>query len=475
MAALKPQTVMFGNPPSSAHKVSKSDLADWMQEFESLVAAGGGLSYINDSIANLDMRVGVVAGQYALVLNTEPEAGVYEHFGGDWVKRAEVPALFIESLAAAEALASKNAAAASAAAALISKNTSAGAAVEATSSAAIALAAAEASGAVHFVETKAQADAVWNSLPLDTVIEVMIDESHADQRTRYKVAVGSLEFLLVVGGMRPNLNLSELTDAAVARVNLDLGPTDTPTFGSLLIDGGVKFLKGVTGGGYGISFGRVGDNISISVTDRAGSFLWSRQISFDHAVNRWAIEGGLIVDGGSLDVSGWEFEKVVFERPDFGKTAGLCQNDAGLVSLRAPEDRAADRASIIFEESGPQADSPQAAMTREKGDARYQIATAPSVEASVNFNGTGTVAIRDSGGNIAGITDNGSGNYTVNFAVDLPDANYSPLVVAGSADGSRAASQVRNLTVSGFDIYINNHGNGLGVDPEWVSAVVITH
>lgn len=42
----------------------------------------------------------------------------------------------------------------------------------------------------------------------------------------------------------------------------------------------------------------------------------------------------------------------------------------------------------------------------------------------VNFNGTGTVAIRASG-NVSSITDNGTGNYTVNFTSAMPDANYS--------------------------------------------------
>ena len=41
----------------------------------------------------------------------------------------------------------------------------------------------------------------------------------------------------------------------------------------------------------------------------------------------------------------------------------------------------------------------------------------------VNFNGTGTVAIRASG-NVSSITDNGTGDYTVNFTTALPDANY---------------------------------------------------
>lgn len=47
-----------------------------------------------------------------------------------------------------------------------------------------------------------------------------------------------------------------------------------------------------------------------------------------------------------------------------------------------------------------------------------------SAKAWVNFNGTGTVAIRASY-NVSSITDNGTGNYTVNFTNALPNANYA--------------------------------------------------
>ena len=47
-----------------------------------------------------------------------------------------------------------------------------------------------------------------------------------------------------------------------------------------------------------------------------------------------------------------------------------------------------------------------------------------SAKAWVSFNGTGTVAIRASY-NVSSITDNGTGDYTVNFTTAMPDANYS--------------------------------------------------
>ena len=46
-----------------------------------------------------------------------------------------------------------------------------------------------------------------------------------------------------------------------------------------------------------------------------------------------------------------------------------------------------------------------------------------SAKAWVNFKGTGTVAIRRSF-NVNSITDNGTGNYTVNFTTSMVDANY---------------------------------------------------
>ena len=53
----------------------------------------------------------------------------------------------------------------------------------------------------------------------------------------------------------------------------------------------------------------------------------------------------------------------------------------------------------------------------------------------VNFNGTGTVAIRASF-NVSSITDNGVGDYTINFTNAMPDANYSACSVGASIANS---------------------------------------
>ncbi len=53
-----------------------------------------------------------------------------------------------------------------------------------------------------------------------------------------------------------------------------------------------------------------------------------------------------------------------------------------------------------------------------------------AVKAWVNFNGTGTVAIR-AGYNVSSITDNGVGNYTVNFTTAMADTSFSAIGTVG--------------------------------------------
>lgn len=69
----------------------------------------------------------------------------------------------------------------------------------------------------------------------------------------------------------------------------------------------------------------------------------------------------------------------------------------------------------------------------------------------VNFNGTGTVAIRESG-NVTSITDNGAGDYTVNFTNVMTDINYSVLANATTYSTTYAgfACPNRNGATGGY-------------------------
>jgi hypothetical protein len=56
-----------------------------------------------------------------------------------------------------------------------------------------------------------------------------------------------------------------------------------------------------------------------------------------------------------------------------------------------------------------------------------------SAKAWVNFNGTGTIAARDSL-NVSSLTDNGTGDYTVNFSSAFGAADYSFNSTGNGAD-----------------------------------------
>lgn len=85
----------------------------------------------------------------------------------------------------------------------------------------------------------------------------------------------------------------------------------------------------------------------------------------------------------------------------------------------------ADR--IAFAEGGVQVGEFDAAGNFLFNSGYGSVATAFGCRAWVNFNGTGTVAIRASG-NVSSITDSGTGEYGVNFATPMVDANYSAVV-----------------------------------------------
>jgi hypothetical protein len=100
------------------------------------------------------------------------------------------------------------------------------------------------------------------------------------------------------------------------------------------------------------------------------------------------------------------------------------------------------------------------------------VAQAFGCRAWVNFNGTGTVAIRASG-NVTSITDNGVGDYTVNFTTAMPDANYA-LVGSAGGDSSRwsfaiGISHQTAPTTSAVRISVSS-GSSSGFDAQQVSV-----
>ena len=93
-------------------------------------------------------------------------------------------------------------------------------------------------------------------------------------------------------------------------------------------------------------------------------------------------------------------------------------------------------------------------------------------KAWINFNGTGTVAIRDSF-NVSSITDNGTGDYTLNFTNNMSSANYV-LCMSGSTNNSfsRAGTQApASMTTSTARVFTSN-STGSSVDREYCAVAI---
>jgi hypothetical protein len=98
-----------------------------------------------------------------------------------------------------------------------------------------------------------------------------------------------------------------------------------------------------------------------------------------------------------------------------------------------------------------------------------QSGSAPiyAARAWVNFNGTGTVAIRASG-NVSSITDRGTGLYTINFTSALTDANYcgvASATIGGASNSNRDAAVGPIDTSSAYcNSWVADSGGAADVD-----------
>lgn len=120
------------------------------------------------------------------------------------------------------------------------------------------------------------------------------------------------------------------------------------------------------------------------------------------------------------------------------------------------------------------------ASTQAKSAATGQTGAAPfyTARAWVNFNGTGTPAIRASG-NVASITKNATGDFTVNFTTAMSDANYSAQTsfqTTGVGTASNIFSSSFSATAApattSYRLAFWATANGAGVDPAHVCSAV---
>ena len=103
-----------------------------------------------------------------------------------------------------------------------------------------------------------------------------------------------------------------------------------------------------------------------------------------------------------------------------------------------------------------------------------------SAKAWVNFNGTGTIAVRDSQ-NVSGLVDNGTGDYTSNFTSGFPAVDYAgttssswDTVTSGVINFNRAVGSSGYSTTSLFrmqNVVVDSTTNRTGLDVDYLYAV----
>lgn len=95
-----------------------------------------------------------------------------------------------------------------------------------------------------------------------------------------------------------------------------------------------------------------------------------------------------------------------------------------------------------------------------------------SARAWVNFNGTGTVAIRASG-NVSSITDLATGRYRINFTTAMSDANYSA-VMTGGENSLRTVRLDEDTPPTASNVSLRAIDNGgSAIDIEYANVVVV--
>ena len=150
--------------------------------------------------------------------------------------------------------------------------------------------------------------------------------------------------------------------------------------------------------------------------------------------------------------------------------AGLTSSDAGLEI----ETNTTAAKTLILKNGGTETFSVQGNGILNFNSGYGSSATAYGCRAWVNFNGTGTPAIRASG-NVSSITDNGTGDYTVNLTTAMPDGNYSAVSSGGTGSNNvrmSSCSPVTTTSTSQIRVLGITVGAGSLIDLEVVSVAI---
>lgn len=300
----------------------------------------------------------------------------------------------------------------------------------------------------------------------------------AGDRIELRMTAGALAEFIQLSTLSADIQafLAAANDAA-ARTELGLGDAATKTVQSSALDETAGRLMAVGAFGLGDS-GAAANNTDANNITRSGFYFMN-----GNAPNLPLVANGcLIVAGGE---SNGRCGQMFFSFASTGffyrsKTAASTwsawfrsYSTANMLDIGASA--ATARAALALgtvATSDVTASSADGTAGRIPKNGDKQVCTA-----WVNFNGTGTIAIRDSW-NVSSLVDNGVGNFQANFTIAMSNTNYSVTATGSNLSttsyNSLFVNQSSPPTVSSVGIFSSaqSAGNPVGFDPVHVNIQV---